>query len=164
MSARSSRFIAGIIIARSFAISAASALASAIEIERRRDRNEDVDAEVQTRRAPTRDAAAPTHVRFFTVDGSTFIDGDFVIKGVAGRMLWSLLSHYDREARVEFTNKEMRLDPSLELPEIKDNFESRLILLKRRLDEREAPIRIEKTGRGRFRLILDRPVRLDAVG
>jgi adenylate cyclase len=27
--------------------------------------------------------------------------------------------------------------------------------LKRRLDERAAPIRIEKTGRGRFRLIVD---------
>ena len=105
---------------------------------------------------PRRGAPAPrpetTRVRFFAVDGSTFLDGDYLIKGVAGRVLWVLLGHHEREGRIEFTNKEVRLDPSLELPEFRDNLESRLILLKRRLDERDAPIRIEKTGRGRFRL------------
>jgi adenylate cyclase len=102
-------------------------------------------------------------VRFFAVDGSTFLGGDYLIKGVAGRILWSLLRHYNAERRVEFTNKEVRLDPSLELPEFRDNLDSRLILLKRRLDERDAPIRIEKTGRGRFRLLVEGTLRLDEV-
>ncbi len=102
-------------------------------------------------------------MRFFAVDGSTFLNGDYLIKGVAGRILWSLLVQYQREQRVEFSNKEVRLDPSLDLPEFRDNLESRLILLKRRLEERAAPIRIDKTGRGRFRLDVAGPLRLDEV-
>ena len=104
-----------------------------------------------------------TRVRFFAVDGSTFLDGDYVIKGVAGRILWALLAQYERDGREDFTNKEVRLDPTLELPEFRDNLESRLILLKRRLDERSAPIRIEKTGRGRFHLSVATGLELESA-
>ena len=107
--------------------------------------------------------AATTRVRFFAVDGSTFLDGDYLIKGVAGRILWSLLAQHEREGRTEFTNREVRLDPSLALPDFRDNLESRLIMLKRRLEEREAPLQITKTGRGRFRLDVSTSLVLEAV-
>jgi adenylate cyclase len=139
----------------------ASVVANAIEAERLRERSEEPSPARDTAATPASEAS--THVRFFAVDGSTFLGGNYLIKGVAGRILWSLLGHYDREQRTEFTNKEIRLDPSLELPEFRDNLDSRLLLLKRRLDERHAPIRIEKTGRGRFRLVVETHLRLDEV-
>jgi GAF domain-containing protein/predicted pyridoxine 5'-phosphate oxidase superfamily flavin-nucleotide-binding protein len=138
--------------------------ASAIEHARAREQHDDGGPVRATRTAALASSSTrSTRVRFFATDGSTFLDGDYLIKGVAGRILWSLLGHYEREQRVEFTNKEVRLDPTLELPEFRDNLESRLILLKRRLEERNAPIQIQKTGRGRFRLKVDTALRLETV-
>ena len=143
----------------------ATLVASAIEIDWAHERaaSDAAAGEEAIRPATAPPSPATTRVRFFAVDGSTFLDGDYLIKGVAGRVLWVLLGHHAREGRIDFTNKEVRLDPSLELPEFRDNLESRLILLKRRLDERDAPIRIEKTGRGRFRLLVDGELRLEEV-
>ncbi len=138
----------------------ASFVASAIEIDRSREK-EAPDAQARGAAPPVPVAGKATVVRYFAVDGSTFLDGDYLIRGVAGRILWSLLEQYDADGRVDFTNKEIRLDSRLELPGFRDNLDTRLILLKRRLDEREAPIRLDKTGRGRFRLVVEGDVRLD---
>jgi putative methionine-R-sulfoxide reductase with GAF domain len=145
---------------------AATLIASAIEIDAANERagsERSDDGHAGHGRASHPRARAATRVRYFAVDGSTFLDGEYLIKGVAGRLFWALLGHYERDGRDEFTNKEIRLDPSLELPDFRDNLESRLILLKRRLDERGAPIRIEKSARGRFRLIVDTELRLECA-
>ena len=102
-------------------------------------------------------------LRHFTANDSVFIGDDYLIKGVAGAIFAKLLRDHAATGRVDFTNRELRLDPRIRLPDVADNLEARLLLLQRRLQEGLAPIRIEKTGRGRLRLCLGGPVRLDEV-
>jgi adenylate cyclase len=102
----------------------------------------------------------PLRVRHYDADDSVFLDDDYLIKGVAGAVLWKLLREHVRDGRSEFSNRELRLAPDIRLPEIGDNLEARLALLTRRLVDRQACVRLEKTGRGRFRLSVARPLHL----
>jgi adenylate cyclase len=108
-------------------------------------------------------AGAPVTVRHFAADDSVFLGEDYLIKGVAGAILRKLVAEYLRDGRTEFTNRELRLDPSIRLPDLSDNLEARLVLLHRRLAERSGALLLEKSGRGRFRLRVNRPVRLVEV-
>ena len=113
--------------------------------------------------APLRGTAMT--IRRFPPNDSVFIDDDYLIKGVAGAIFWKLVNDYVQHQRTEFTNRELRLSPALRLPDISDNLEARLILLQRRLNERCPFLRIVKTGRGRFSLLVERPIELaDQVG
>jgi hypothetical protein len=97
---------------------------------------------------------AAVTVRHYPCDDSVFLDHDYLIKGVAGAILWRLVREYAKSGRTDFTTRELRLDRSLRLPEFAENLDARLVLLRKRLDERSACIRIEKCGRGRFRLLV----------
>lgn len=112
----------------------------------------------------TASSSGPLPIRHFAADDSVFVDGDYLIKGVAGAIFRKLVAEYRHTGRTRFTNRELRLDPSLRLPGISDNLEARLILLARRLVDRSVPIRIERTGRGRFSLRIDREPELIEIG
>jgi len=125
-------------------------------------RVEDAPGDHATTRAPSaRAAVAPSvEVRHYAQDDSVFVDGTYVIKGVAGAILWKAVRRIVEDGRDELTNKELRLDRTLGLPEIGDNLEARILLLERRLRERDVGLRLERTGRGRFRIVASRALTL----
>jgi putative methionine-R-sulfoxide reductase with GAF domain len=102
-------------------------------------------------------------IRRYAENDSIFVGDDYLIKGVAGAILWRLVRGFVDERRTEYSNRELRLDPTLGLPDVSENLEARLILLQRRLEERCPGLRIEKTGRGRFRLNVLQPLTLSEV-
>jgi adenylate cyclase len=116
--------------------------------------------------APVPDVAAGVRVtvRHYPRDDSVFIGHDYLIKGVAGAILWRLLREHSATGRTDFTTRELRLDRSLKLPDHAENLDARLVLLRRRLEERGACLQLEKTGRGRFRLVSRCRVVLEDAG
>ena len=113
------------------------------------------------RRTSQAEPMATSTVRHYKADDSIFIDDAYLIKGIAGRIFWKLLQSYTDSGRVDFTNKEIRLDASLQLPDIKDNLEARLILLRRRLQEHCDFVSLNPVGRGRLRLGVRRHLTLE---
>lgn len=102
-------------------------------------------------------------IKHFGSDDSVFIDDAYLVKGVPGRILRKIASAYLAEGRSEFSNKEIRLDASLQLPDFKDNLETRLILLRRRIEERCDFLQIVPISRGRFRFDVKRRLKLESL-
>ena len=125
------------------------------------ERVESTEPQPIPRRPHTVQPAANSTVKHYKADDSIFIDDAYLIKGIAGHIFWKLVQSYAQSGRVDFTNKEIRLDASLQLPDIKDNLEARLILLRRRLQDRCAFVNLTHVGRGQFRLEVQRQLTLE---
>jgi adenylate cyclase len=124
------------------------------------DRSESAPPEPEPAAAP---GGAPLAVTYYQADDSVFVDGVYVVKGVPGRILWKLLREHDADARVSFTNRELRLDERLGLPPGNDNLEARLLVLRKRLAALDCGIGLDRAGRGRMALHLGAPLTLSEV-
>ena len=139
-------------------VALAGQLAAAIDLLQTPD---EADEAPHTDPATAAPLGPAVRVRYFAANASVFVNDAYLIKGVAGAILRKLLREHGRSGRCEFSNRELRLDPALRLPEVADNLEARLLLLQRRLQESATGIHIDKAGRGRLRLRLDAPVLLE---
>jgi len=148
-------------------VAMAGHLGAAIDLMQASTETPEADSQARQSIRPTAEGPVkarperPMHLRHFAVNDSVFLDDAYLIKGVAGAILWKLLRDFVQHGRTEFSNRELRLDTSIRLPDVTDNLEARLVLLRRRLAEHGPNLRIEKTARGRFHLAVLRPVVLD---
>ena len=111
-----------------------------------------------------RDTGPALHLRYFPRDGTIFIDDQYLIKGVAGAILWKIATDAQRTGRWDFSTRQLRLaGSSLGLPDIQDNLGVRLLLLQRRLADWGGPLQISKVRRGCYTLTAARALRLESA-
>ncbi|MES1179456.1 MAG: GAF domain-containing protein [Myxococcales bacterium] len=133
-------------------------LAQGIALYREEELEPDSDPE-----PPSVSRPETLRVRYYEADDSVFVDGEYLIRGLPGKILWLLLTLREKEGRTSFLNRELRLHPFLKIPSVNDNLATRLLMLQRRLDDKRLPIQLLREERGRLRIVCDLTLLLESV-
>jgi hypothetical protein len=113
--------------------------------------------------SPTPAPTMPQIVRWHSSDSSIFLDDAYLIRGVAGTILWKMVSTYLDNGRRAFTNVELRVAPELRLPARHHNIEVRLAMLQQRLSNTGAAVQLDRSVRGHIQLDVQRALVLRVV-
>lgn len=103
------------------------------------------------------------NITYYIDDECIFIDGEYLIRSLPAKILWKLIQAFLSEGKTEFSNRELRMDKTLQLPDFKDNLETRLILLRKRLEAKNPGIALKQNGRGKFKIEIHGQIILDVL-
>jgi hypothetical protein len=101
----------------------------------------------------------PYAFRYHHADESMTLNGATFIKGISAKILKYLLEAYLAEGRCRFEYKELKRQFDITLGQKNSNFEIRFYRLVEKLENESPGFRIERTGRGKFRVIAKPSVR-----
>lgn len=100
--------------------------------------------------------------RYFQADESLALNGTTFVKGVSAKILKYLLEAFLDEGRSSFEYKELKRQFNITLGQKNSNFEIRFYRLVDNLEIESSGLRIERTGRGKFRMVTKGSVRFES--
>ena len=99
--------------------------------------------------------------RYFRSDESMILNDTKFIKGISAKILRYLLEAYLDQGRDSFEYKELKRQFEITLGQKNSNFEIRFYRLVEKLESDSPGFRIERTGRGRFRVVAKSALRFE---
>jgi hypothetical protein len=102
-------------------------------------------------------------LRYFPADESLTLNGNHFTKGIPAKILKYLVEAYLQEGRRDFEYRDLKRRFEITLGQKNSNFEVRFYRLIEKLESEPIGMRIEKTGRGRFRLVVSSTLKLEAA-
>src|SRR6185295_11386299 len=97
-------------------------LAIAIQNSLLRERAEEPEESLSVKTKPVETAANTDRsikVEYYKSDECILVNGEYLVRSIPAKILWKLLHEHRASGSMEFTNRRLRLDKTLHLPDLK---------------------------------------------